>query len=442
MFKHSKWLEKYGLVPKIFLALLLFVSIGGLNFLVHVKETSSYNHHLHSYNAKLNDWSRPPTYTGPEFEDWKKRKMAVSEKIKQLYSQALSKGENYSVYDYFQDWEQLLAWEDEYNIYLSSRTMGHPLEQFLKLRDQKGLINGKPEITETQMAYIKDIQQKIDLRRGEYLKPATEAEFHASLYGLGRWLVKAYLMSMVFWFLVYVIRFEERQTAQKKVKRHIHNTDRFYDDLEKRPGSLSLKDEILLCPWRFISRVILWPFHFLKYPWYESTAEMLRYNRLKAEFLRYKPTGYQLSQQEDLALRKRAKVKVKDFDKALHSISEFEIYPVSVRRSLAAAYLSLFLGVVLQPVIVFAAQHNDQVNNHFYGQIVSVQVDDQLDHVDSGPDPPDLSFTCLDQPAVVDWFDLHITNGLIIAFGEYVWQKLKELARQIEHVPRPVVCCG
>ena len=101
---------------------------------------------------------------------------------------------------------------------------------------------------------------------------------------------------MVFWAFVFVIRFEERKTAQKKVKRHIHNTDRFYDDLEKRPGNLSLKDEILLCPWRFISRVILWPFYFLKYPWYESTAEMLRYNRLKAEFLRYKPTGYQLSQ--------------------------------------------------------------------------------------------------------------------------------------------------
>ncbi len=78
MFKRSTWLEKYGLVPKIFLVILLFVTIGGLDFILFIKETSAKNNHLYTYNAKLDSWNRPlERYKEKEFEDWLNRKKAV-----------------------------------------------------------------------------------------------------------------------------------------------------------------------------------------------------------------------------------------------------------------------------------------------------------------------------------------------------------------------------
>ncbi len=325
--------------------------------------------------------------------------------------------------------------EDKYNLYLTSPAMFSLLQPFIRLRDQKASWN-RPEVSSAQLQYIESIQQKISLRSGEFPSEASDVELSASLINLAFWLIKAYLMCMVFWLLIYLIRFQERKKAQRKVKRHIHNTDRFYDDFEKLSGNLSLRDELLLCPLRFISRVIFWPFFCWKYPFYESTAEMLRYNRLKAEFLRYKPVGYQLTASEDQILRSRAKRRVQDFAKAIRSIQEFQIYPTAVRKSLATAYISLVLGVVLQPAIAFAAQYNHKVNDNFYGQTFMVQVDQQQEYINTGPDPPNQDDQPFDsQPALLSWLSWLMPVSLIVWLRDNQAIKLKELIYCIDHVP-------
>jgi hypothetical protein len=175
----------------------------------------------------------------------------------------------------------------------------------------------------------------------------------------------------------------------------------------------------------------------MKYPFYESTAEMIRYNRLKAEFLRYKPVGYQLTPREDAILRRQAKRRVKDFAKAIRSIEELQIYPTAVRKSLAAAYISLVLGVVLQPAIMFASQYNHKVNDHFYGQAVMVEVEQQQEYIDTGPDPPKQDDQPIvdDCPSLPNWFSWLVPAGLIVWLKNESLSKIKELNYRIDHVP-------
>ncbi len=435
MFKRSLWLEKYGLVPKIFLAILLFVCIGGLDAFLFLKDAGNNSAAKYSHNAKLDNWDRPPpAYKQAELEDWTARRKAAEVEIKKLLQQAEAKGDDYSVYDYFQDFDQLMVIEDEYHLHLTSAGVLSPLEQFVRLRDRKGILNGKKEPTEEELSYITSIQKKISLRRGEYYRPSEKIQIpYCSIF---IWLVRTYLMFMGFWFFIYLIRFQERKTAKVKVQRHIHNTDRFYDAYEDLPGNLSLRDELLLCPWRFINRVAFWPFFCLKYPFYETTAEMLRFNSLKAEFLRYKPIGYQLSAREEVILRARAKAPVKNFAKAIQSISELEIYPNAIRRSLAAAYLSLVLGIVLQPAIVFAAQCSKKVDHHFCGQTQIVQMQQVSQHQLDGPDPPQPDQHQQTWQAVLPKpMDLQPVFDQIFRFMEKLRLKLPLLIFDIDHVP-------
>lgn len=440
MFKRSLWLEKYGLVPKIFLAILFFVCLDGLDLVLIFQEASARNNHLYSHNSKLDRWDKPPAaYKGREFEDWITRKKAVEIEIKELVRQAKAKGDGYSLYNYFQDYEQLMVLEDKYNMYLTSPGMMSPLEEFIRLRDQKASWK-RPEISETQMDYVKSIQTKISLRNGEVYSES-EPDFSAVLHSLGFWLLKTYLFGMFFMFLVYLIRFQERKTARQKVQRYNDYTGNFYFESLNRSGTISLCNELLLCPGRFISRIIFWPFFFWKYPFYETTAEMMRYNRLKAEFLRYKPVGYQLTKKEDAILRSQAKRKVKNFNKTIKSVEEFQLNSSIVRRSLATAYLSLILGIVLQPAITFAAQYSDKVNDHFYGQSVMVQADQQQEYIDTGPDPPQQDDQPMgdDCPVLPNWFSWLVPAGLIIWLKNESLIKLKELNHSIDHVPRLVV---
>jgi len=439
MFKRSLWLEKYGLVPKIFLAVLLFISIGGLNFFVFIKEVSLINNGVYSYNAKLESWDRPPAaYKGAEFDDWTKRHKAAEREIKALLQQAEAKGDQYTLCDYFHDYDELMNLEDKYNLRIAMTGMFFPLEKFVRLRDRNVQSWGKN--TPEQETYIKRIQKKISLRSGQYNPESTSEDITSNLRGFFFWLIKSYLMFMGFWLLIYLIRFQEQKKAKKKVMRHIHNTERFYEDYEDLPGTISLRNELLLCPWRFISRVILWPFFCMKYPFYESTAEMLRYNRLKAEFLRYKPVGYQLTALEDQILRGRAKRRVKNFSKAILAISEFQIYPTAVRKSLAVAYLSLVLGIALQPAIAFASQYSDKVQDHFGGESQIVQVEHQQNLNTSSHDPPQDDWPGNNFLALAGNFFPGNIVGLIVSVRRDSLQKLQEIFMSIDHVPRlPVV---
>ena len=149
-----------------------------------------------------------------------------------------------------------------------------------------------------------------------------------------------------------------------------------------------MREEIILGPTRFLIRVLIWPKYILSYPLHEGNAEKFRYVRIKAEYLRSKPIGYQLSKAEEQRLRNIARQPVREFKKTLRKMRELEITPLVVKRSLATAYLSLMLGVFLQPMIVLAAKSSDKLNAHFYQPVSIVQVEqsDQLDY--SGLDPP------------------------------------------------------
>jgi len=437
MFKRSKWLEKYGLVPKIFLAGLLFVSIGGFDFVIFLKENSSSNHRNYSHNAKLQRWDSPPSYNAIGMEDWIARKKAVSSEIQKLYQQAVGKGDAYSVYDYFHDYEKLMALEDKYNLFLTVSSMGSPLKMFVNLRDRKGILNGKPVITAVQLEYVNKVQQQISKRRGEGNHKVSNAELWSGFLSLLLWLSKSYCMTAIFCFFIYLIRFQERKIAELKVGRHNPETGYFYETYEKQPGSISLQDELLLCPGRFMSRVILWPFYCLKYPFYETTSEMLRFNRLKAEFLRYMPLGYQLTPREEAILLAKARKPVKDIEQAIASLFQF---PALVRRSVYLGYLSLVLGVLCQPAICLAASYSKKVDNNFYGQGQIVLVEQQKDagaQIRDGTGPPqhDQQHDCFGDVIYALDHELAKIKTLVLIIFLEVQKNLKEIIFAIEKIP-------
>ncbi|MCX6745688.1 MAG: hypothetical protein NTX00_01570 [Candidatus Parcubacteria bacterium] len=431
MAKRSEWLKNYGIWVKIFLVLLFGVSLGGLNLINSCREISALTN-LPNHDSKLGDWTRPSTYEGPEFEQWKARKEAAKKEIEVIWAEAKSKGESYSTYDYFKNYNQLMDLEDKYNFFLT--TLNYPaLSELVKIRDFKS--NGRLNIklTAEQIKFIDEVQTRIAIRHGEAPPHRDLCSGWQTLKDLLKWLWPKYLLLMFFWLLIYMIRFEEHKQSIRKFQRHHHELGRFIDVEEPFPGNLSFKEELLLCPERFLLRVILWPFYCLKYPLYETTAEMVRYNRLKAEYLRYQLIGYQLSDMEEEILRSKAKAPVKDFEKAIKGIKEFEITPLIVRKSLAAAYLSLFLGILLQPAIVLAAKHSEKINAHFYSQVQIVAMQN-FDHQSIGP--PDN-----DENQNPTWalpvYEPILSNFLTVLYLVLlkITLKFKGFAKKIEHIP-------
>jgi len=431
MFKRSEWLKDYSIWVKIFLVLLFVVSLGGLNLINSCREIAAESN-FPNHNSKLDDWIRPPTYEGLEFEQWKARKEAAKKEIETIWAEARSKGESYSTYDYFKNYNQLMDLEDKYNFFLT--TLNYPaLSELVRFRDFKsnGRLNTK--LTAEQIKFIDDVQTRIAFRQGEARPHKDQCSGWQTLGEILNWLWPKYLLLMFFWFLIYVIRFEEREHSIRKFQRHHHELGRFIDVEEPYPGQLSIKDELIICPWRLIFRILFWPFYFWKYPVYETTAEMFRFNCLKAEYLRYKPVGYQLSESEEEILRAKAKSPVKDFENAIKGIKEFQITPLIVRKSLATAYLSLFLGILFQPAIVLAARHSAKTNAHFYSQVQIVALQN-IDHQSIGPPDNDESQKSAWAMPV---YEPILSNFLTVLYLVLlrITLKFKEFAKKIEHIP-------
>jgi hypothetical protein len=406
MHDKATWLEKYGLIPKIILVLLFFIWIGGLNLIL------DFNERTPTYQERLDEWVGPSKYSGPEYENWKKRRDASVAEAKQIVSRAEKDPDVYSLYQYFQDADKLMDIEDNYKINLTTGACNY-LDRLNGILHQKAVWKAPKykysASTSVEEQYIEKIQQRFNVRHG-LVQKNTSLVWQKVLWTILVWVLLNYLRLTFFWLLIYLIRFGQK------------------------PREVSLKEELLLCPERFLLRVLSWPFFCWKYPVYETTAEMVRYNRLKAEYLRYQPIGYQLSDREEDILRAKAKAPVKDFDKTIKGIKEFKITPLVIRKSLATAYLSLFLGVMFQPAIILAAQHSVKINDHFYGQIQINEIGHESQFLDNhGADPPNNngSFWAISS-AKFETKDPLLVWWLV---NSYILVKPQEVIKEIFHIP-------
>ncbi|MCX6743070.1 MAG: hypothetical protein NT116_02420 [Candidatus Parcubacteria bacterium] len=351
-----KWLEEYAIVPKVILVILFFFWLDGAVVLKGPAEANT-------YNSKLDNMTQPRGYQGTKFEEWQQRRASVQNELKVVYNEAKAKGYNYNIVSYFQDLNRIMDLEDKYNINLTT-SMPNALDNlhyyFYKVPENT-------RVPESQKEFVEQVQNRFGKRTGtEKSGPINWAVVLPQIFN---WLVLAYFKLIFFWLLVYLIRFEENKMYQE----------------------LSFKDELIICPSRFLLRILLWPRWCFAYPYHENTAEAMRYLKLKARFLQNKPFGYQLSEKEEIWLRQQARALVEEFEKALKSLREFKA-PQLLKKSLATAYLSLFFGVLLQPAIVLAAKHSEKLNAHFYSQIQIVEVGHEMQFFNNhSADPPDES---------------------------------------------------
>ncbi|MDD5341483.1 MAG: hypothetical protein PHC97_03575 [Patescibacteria group bacterium] len=328
----QKWLRNYGLIPKILLAISFFIWLGGLNIYIYIREEID----RPSYVGTLDSFDRPPEYSGPKFEDWAIRKQKAVEESNEIIK-AAGRKKDFTITDYFRGYENLMNLEDKYHIWLTAPQNG-PLQNLLLLR---GGINYGDKNKDD---FIARVQERAGKRNGIYNPDRTILNFETAMTAAISWLTIIYLKLMLFWLLMFLIRFKE---------------DEGYNNL-------SLKDELIICPKRFVIRLLFWPRWCLTYPLHEDTAEAIRYLKLKVRFLQNKHIAYQLSESEERWLRSQARQPIKIFEKTLKELREFEISPCLMKKSLAIAYLSLLLGILLQPVIVLAAKSSSKMNSHFY----------------------------------------------------------------------------
>jgi hypothetical protein len=442
MRRQSVLLMQYGIWVKIGLGCLIFICLGGLNAITCFREMNAQSdlRDRLNQNKTLDDYARPPAYGCHEFDDWKERKESAQKEINVILEQAKAKDDNYSLVDYFRDFDKLMVLEDRFHFYLTSSALifDYPIHQLALLRDANPHREVNKSFTPEQVAYMDGVRTKIEHRSGEYFSRQPPSSSYVILVCVVNWLWPKYLMLTLFWFLVYIIRFEERTKAMEKLPKHHHDGNYFYEAEEPFPGQLSLKDELIICPWRFLSRVLLWPFYFRAYPFFENTAEGRRYLQAKARLLQNKPFGYQLNFGEDLWVRREARKPVAEFEKMLKQLSEIEV-PQLVKKSLFTAYLSLIFGILLQPAIVLAASHSKKVDTHFYGQNPIVLVEHQNDsdyQIRDGTSTPNQQH---DQTAN-NWLTaevqplLSVPNGLMQRLADLILLKPKEVFAEIVHV--------
>ena len=442
MSKKSHWLKNYGFLARVYVVVVFFLLLNGLNIFVELKEVIGQRQNLptgkyDSYiQGTIGGRFLPNT---PEFDDFIRRKGLAAEEIIKILLEIEANGDNYTRVDYFRNMDRVMDLEDKYKLQLMGGVV-MPFESVVQASRQ-AMLDHSP-LTNEQEIYIKKIQDKYAFRSG--LAPARPMS-PINWWVVSAWILKKYFLLMLFWLSIYLIRFGERDKSIRIFKRHHSELGRFIEDREPYPGNLSLKNELFICPGRLLMRVLLWPKYCWNYPHYESPAQMFRFNRLKAEFLRYKPLGYQLTPREEAILLAKARKPVKDIERAVASLFQF---PVLVKRSVYIGYLSLFFGVLLQPVISLAAGYSQKVDAHFYGQDQTMLVEQQND---TGPlirDGTNISVQQHEQN-FPDWqavlpkpMDLQLVFDQLLKFIEKLKLKLPLLILDIDHVPLTRVVCA
>jgi len=388
----SVWLHDYGMIPKAIFVSILFIWLGGLNIFQAAFSDSG--------EGRLDEFLyHPLNLKAEQLDGWtKRRNLAMAES--NIIVKRAKASPNYGLRNYFSDMNELLDLEDKYQFNLTNGT----LSQLNKLHSLV-LLKKRVELDERDV-FISKVRLRFEERHG--IKASGEP---IDWLAILQWLVITYMKIAGFWVLFYVVRFKEDKHYQK----------------------LSLKDELLICPERFFLRSILWPKWCLAYPFHEDTAEAIRFIRLKAEYLKYKPLGYQLSKEEDYRLRAEARQPIKNFDDIIRKIYGLET-PRVARNALAMAYLSLFLGTILQPAIVLAAKHSEKVKGYFYSQcqIVQLSQEDEI-RVDNKGSPDENSYKniwAIVRETVLP--ELIATEEKMSLPGK---KKPKEIFFSIDHVP-------
>ena len=256
----GKWLELNAIVPKVILVILFFFWLGGAVIFKGPTEVDT-------YNSKLDSVMRPFEYEGAKFEDWQQRKILAQKEIDIIYQEAKAQGTNYNVISYFTDLNRLMDLEDKYHLNLTTG-MSNAIEN---LHNYFYKSPSNTRIPESQEDFVSQVQARFGQRTGT--ENSGPINWSVVLPRIFNWLILAYLKLIFFWFLIYLIRFEEDDKYQ----------------------GLSMKDELIICPSRFLLRILLWPRWCFAYPYHEDTAEAIRYIKLKARFLQNKTFGYQLS---------------------------------------------------------------------------------------------------------------------------------------------------
>ncbi len=430
MFDSAIWLKKYGLLVKFILVILFFVGLNGLEIILPIYESSKVKVY-YKYDNYLGYRANSPE----DAKNFLERRNAADQEISIMLEDIKNRKSEIKLVDYFRYLDKLLDLEQKYKINLTGGTM-YPSEKihlacFAAMSENGNFSLAEEDMTGKERFYINAVRDKHSWLHD---MPVKKGNLSINYLAVFSWLWKKYLQIMFFWLLIYVIRFQEKEKSIHRFKRHHNELNRFIDDQEYYPGSISLSEELLICPQRFLLRVLLWPFFCWKYPLYETTAEMIRFNRLKAEYLRYKPVGYQLSDREEIILRSKARAPVKDFAKTIKGIKEFQITPLIVRKSLATAYFSLVFGVLFQPAIVLASTYSQKANDHFYGQAQIVEVGHEAQFFDTqSADPPDESNSSWAIPVR----EFKHEEFLLVwrSAIHYLLIKPEEMIKEIFHVP-------
>ncbi len=340
------------------------------------------------------------------YKEWWARREAFRAEVEVIHQQAKQKGPTgYRLMDYWRDWYDINKVEDKYRIdgtrnvvYFTSA-----LKELVFYRDEARL--GNPHfLYGADAPTTLELKREIFARDGQLIpedeKPREPSWWKEPL----EWFVSKYLI----WALVTLLMFMVRLAASHK---------------------FSLKEEFILNPLNLLGHALRWPWHFLGFPEHVTPARYLRFQKLKAYYLRSKPIGYQLTAQEDNALKVRAQQPIKRFDQALEALSGIDFNPQLVRRSLAMGYLSLFVGVVFQPLLATADESaHDDVQS-------IVHIVDQHAH-DQGLSPPQ------DHHPPKGVIPRHSTHSL--PFCGMVRGPVKhatsEFFERIDHIPLPAGC--
>lgn len=105
----------------------------------------------------------------------------------------------------------------------------------------------------------------------------------------------------------------------------------------------SVREEVRFGALRFVFMLLVWPVGFWIYPHHTKTALTVRKLRLKAEFLRDKPRGYELSETEEKQLEELARSSRLSLRKLVKQVAE--VQDRRQRKTLATVYALMLLGV-------------------------------------------------------------------------------------------------
>lgn len=393
-------MEKYGVIYKI--ALVLVVGIWIFSDGCFGKMGTTYNSHDDLLDPYHFDQSIKTSEK--RFNEWISRRNKLNVEWKEIRTAAEAKATNYRQVDYFRDFEKLMNLEDRYRISLRGGILS-PLNTLHDLSVKNIGQEGFGPQNKTDRDFIASIQKRAKDRSDRGPIPISGTEFLWSL-------LFAYLKIAFFWLLIYLIRFQEESYR------------------------VSLQMELVFCWWRFVRRVMFWPIGCFAYPLHEDTAEVIRFVRLKAQYLRYRPFGYQLTKQEIVWLSERARTL--DYGAALERLRAM-FGPQAIRRSVATAYLSLLIGIIFQPAIAWAGSYSAKMHDHFYGgdktQIVCVEKTQFEASNVQNHSPPlhiDHDYSEATMPALPKLETILIWLDNI----QEAWQrKLPQWIRSIDHVP-------